>query len=207
MIYRMKGIRIMEELFSQLKEWGYKGRIVAIQHLGDLQEEIEGRYRQGLFDEEFYQEWLARFVFSPPDSLPEARSMIIVAIPQPQTWVTFTWDREPVRFIIPPTYFEQGTENRVRELLARVLGPSGININAIAPGFFLGKQNRALLVNQETGEYTQRGQAVINHTPVGRFGEAEELIGATLFLASYKASGFVTGISIPVDGGYLAFNI
>lgn len=90
---------------------------------------------------------------------------------------------------------------------ANELAPYGIRVNAIAPGFFLGKQNRALLVDQETGEYTQRGRAVINHTPYGRFGKAEELEGATLFLASHKASGFITGISIPVDGGYLAFNI
>ena len=83
----------------------------------------------------------------------------------------------------------------------------GIRVNAIAPGFFLGKQNRALLVDEKTGEYTARGKAIIAHTPFGRFGETEELIGATLFLASNKASGFVTGISIPVDGGYLAYNI
>jgi epoxyqueuosine reductase len=119
--------------------------------LGDLQsEEIEGHYRQGLLDEEFYQEWLTRFVFSPPDSLPEARSMIVVAVPQPQTRVTFTWacpesrpersrrgsrrDGEPLRFIIPPTYFEQGTENRVRELLARVLEPAGYRVaKAVLP--------------------------------------------------------------------------
>jgi len=124
----------MKELFSQLKEWGYQGRIVSIQHLGDLQEEIEGRYRQGLFDEEFYQEWLTQFAFSPPDSLPEARSVIIVAVPQPQTRVTFTWDGEPVRFIIPPTYFEQKTENCVRELLARVLEPAGYRVaEAVLP--------------------------------------------------------------------------
>ena len=124
----------MEELFHQLEEWGYEGRIVSIQHLGDLQGEIEGRYKQGLFDEEFYQEWLTRFAFSPPDSLPGARSMIVVAVPQPQTRVTFTWDGEPMRFIIPPTYFEQGTENRVRELLARVLKPAGYRVaEAVLP--------------------------------------------------------------------------
>jgi len=123
-----------EELFSQLEERGYKGRVVAIQHLGDLQEEIEGRYKQGLFDEEFYQEWLTGFAFSPPDSLPEARSMIVVAVPQPQTRVTFTWDGEPVRFIIPPTYFEQETGNRVREFLARVLEPAGYRVaEAVLP--------------------------------------------------------------------------
>jgi epoxyqueuosine reductase len=141
---------MLEELFSQWEEWGYDGRVVAIQHLGDLQEEIEGRYRQGLFDEEFYQEWLTRFAFSPPDSLPEARSMIVVAVPQPQTQVTFTWacpeprpehsrrgsrrDGEPVQFIIPPTYFEQKTENRVREVLVRVLEPAGYRMaEAVLP--------------------------------------------------------------------------
>lgn len=83
----------------------------------------------------------------------------------------------------------------------------GIRVNAIAPGFFLGKQNKALLIDQETGEYTARGKAVIGHTPYGRFGEVQELAGATLFLASDKAAGFVTGVSIPVDGGYLVHNI
>ena len=83
----------------------------------------------------------------------------------------------------------------------------GIRVNAIAPGFFLGKQNRALLVDEATGDYTPRGQAIIARTPFGRFGTPEELVGATLFLASSKASGFVTGVSIPVDGGYLIHNI
>lgn len=83
----------------------------------------------------------------------------------------------------------------------------GIRVNAIAPGFFIGKQNKALLINQETGDYTDRGRSVIAHTPYGRFGDVQELAGATLFLASEKASGFVTGVSIPVDGGYLVHNI
>jgi len=83
----------------------------------------------------------------------------------------------------------------------------GIRVNAIAPGFFLGKQNKALLVDQKTGEYTDRGKSVIAHTPYGRFGDVQELAGATLFLASEKAAGFVTGVSIPVDGGYLVHNI
>jgi NAD(P)-dependent dehydrogenase (short-subunit alcohol dehydrogenase family) len=90
---------------------------------------------------------------------------------------------------------------------ANEFAPHGIRVNAIAPGFFLGKQNRALLVDAQTGEYTPRGKAIIARTPFGRFGEPEELVGATLFLASPKASGFVTGVSIPVDGGYLVHNI
>ena len=91
--------------------------------------------------------------------------------------------------------------------MANEFASHGIRVNAVAPGFFLGKQNRALLIDEKTGEYTDRGKAIIAHTPYRRFGEVEELVGATLFLASNRASGFVTGISVPVDGGYLAHNI
>jgi len=90
---------------------------------------------------------------------------------------------------------------------AKEFAPHGIRVNAIAPGFFLGTQNRHLLVDEHTGELSERGKAVVSHTPFGRFGKPEELAGAVLFLASEKASGFVTGISIPVDGGYLVHNI
>lgn len=83
----------------------------------------------------------------------------------------------------------------------------GIRVNAIAPGFFIGKQNRALLIDEKSGELTARARAILDRTPFGRFGDPEELAGAVLFLASRKASGFVTGISIPVDGGFLAHNI
>ena len=90
---------------------------------------------------------------------------------------------------------------------AKEFAPHGIRVNAIAPGFFVGKQNRALLYDEKTGELTDRGRAIIAHTPYGRFGETEELAGALLFLASPKASGFVTGVSLAVDGGYLIDNI
>ena len=90
---------------------------------------------------------------------------------------------------------------------AKEFAPHGIRVNAIAPGFFVGKQNRALLYDEKTGELTDRGKAIIAHTPYGRFGETDELAGALLFLASPKASGFVTGISLAVDGGYLVDNI
>jgi NAD(P)-dependent dehydrogenase (short-subunit alcohol dehydrogenase family) len=90
---------------------------------------------------------------------------------------------------------------------AKELAPHGIRVNAIAPGFFLGKQNRALLVDEKTGQLTARGQAIIDRTPHGRFGEAAELAGSLLYLASPRASGFVTGVSIPVDGGFLVDNI
>jgi NAD(P)-dependent dehydrogenase (short-subunit alcohol dehydrogenase family) len=83
----------------------------------------------------------------------------------------------------------------------------GIRVNAIAPGFFIGKQNKALLIDEATGDYTQRGKDIITRTPFKRLGEVGELAGVTVFLASSQASGFVTGVSIPVDGGYLVHNI
>lgn len=75
-----------------------------------------------------------------------------------------------------------------------------IRVNAIAPGFFIGDQNRALLTNSD-GSYTERGKKVIENTPMGRFGRAEELVGAILFLVSESAS-FVTGVILPIDGGF-----
>ena len=90
---------------------------------------------------------------------------------------------------------------------AKEFAPAGIRVNAIAPGFFLGNQNRALLVDEKTGDLTPRGKDVIAHTPFGRFGDVSEIAGISLYLASDKAAGFVTGITVPVDGGYLVQNI
>ena len=95
----------------------------------------------------------------------------------------------------------------LNEALAKELAPHGIRVNAIAPGFFVGNQNRALLIDEKTGDLTARGKSIVARTPFGRFGKFEELWGAALFLASDTASGFVTGVSIPVDGGYLTDNI
>ena len=80
-----------------------------------------------------------------------------------------------------------------------------IRVNAIAPGFFLTEQNRFLLTDRETGKLTSRGQAILSHTPQGRFGTPDDLLGAMLWLLS-PASAFVTGIVVPVDGGFSAFS-
>lgn len=93
------------------------------------------------------------------------------------------------------------------EALAKEFAPHGIRVNAIAPGFFVGNQNRALLFDEKTGELTPRGKAILARTPFGRFGKYEELWGAVLYLASDAAASFVTGVSIPIDGGYLVDNI
>ncbi|MCB0045062.1 MAG: SDR family oxidoreductase [Caldilineaceae bacterium] len=86
--------------------------------------------------------------------------------------------------------------------MAREFSPR-IRVNALAPGFFIGNQNRALLLNED-GSLTERGRLIIDHTPMGRFGEPDELLGAMLWLLS-PGSQFVTGIIVPVDGGYAAF--
>lgn len=80
----------------------------------------------------------------------------------------------------------------------------GIRINAIAPGFFIADQNRKLLTNED-GSLTSRGQTIINETPMNRFGEPEELVSTLIWLCS-DASGFVTGVIVPVDGGFSAFS-
>jgi NAD(P)-dependent dehydrogenase (short-subunit alcohol dehydrogenase family) len=80
-----------------------------------------------------------------------------------------------------------------------------IRVNAIAPGFFLTKQNRFLLTDETSGELTERGRQIIDHTPMGRFGKPEDLLGAVYFLLS-SASEFVTGIVMPIDGGFAAYS-
>jgi NAD(P)-dependent dehydrogenase (short-subunit alcohol dehydrogenase family) len=80
-----------------------------------------------------------------------------------------------------------------------------IRVNAIAPGFFLTEQNRFLLTDEATGKLTPRGRTIIDHTPMGRFGDPEDLLGTVLWLLS-PASAFVTGVVVPVDGGFSAFS-
>lgn len=90
--------------------------------------------------------------------------------------------------------------------LAREWAKQGVRVNTITPGFFPAEQNRALLFNPD-GSPTPRAQSIFNHTPMGRFGQAGELIGAAIFLASQQASSFVTGSDIRVDGGFLSQTI
>lgn len=80
-----------------------------------------------------------------------------------------------------------------------------IRVNAIAPGFFLTEQNRYLMTEKESGNLTPRGRTILGHTPLGRFGDPDDLVGAVIWLAS-DASRFVTGTIIPVDGGFSAFS-
>jgi NAD(P)-dependent dehydrogenase (short-subunit alcohol dehydrogenase family) len=92
------------------------------------------------------------------------------------------------------------------KFLAREWATKGVRVNSVTPGFFPAEQNRKLLFNED-GSPTARTQSIWGHTPMKRFGESQELVGATVFLASAKASSFVTGTDIVVDGGFLSQTI
>lgn len=113
--------------------------------------------------------------------------------------------QKPLTRVIGYSAAKAAVENLTRWLaveLAKKFG-EGLRVNAIAPGFFLGEQNRALLVNEDQS-LTPRGQTIIDHTPMGRFGKPDDLVGTTVWLAS-DAARFVTGVVVPVDGGFSAY--
>ena len=105
---------------------------------------------------------------------------------------------------IPAYSAAKGSINNFTQWYAVHVAPVGIRCNAIAPGFFLTDQNRFLLTDEATGALKPRGKKIIANTPVHRFGEPEEIVGTMLYLLS-DVSAFVTGVIIPVDGGYSAF--
>lgn len=106
---------------------------------------------------------------------------------------------------IPAYSAAKASVNNLTEWLAVHFAKVNVRVNGIAPGFFLTKQNRFLLTDEKTGDLTPRGHKIINGTPMGRFGEPEELIGTLLYLIS-DVSKFVTGVTIPVDGGFNAYS-
>lgn len=106
---------------------------------------------------------------------------------------------------IPAYSAAKAAVSNFTEWLAVHFAPAGIRVNAIAPGFFVTNQNRALLF-REDGSATPRTEKILRATPMNRFGESDELLGALLFLLNDKAAGFVTGVVLPVDGGFSAYS-
>jgi NAD(P)-dependent dehydrogenase (short-subunit alcohol dehydrogenase family) len=106
---------------------------------------------------------------------------------------------------IPAYSAAKASVNNFTEWLAVHLAKVGIRVNAIAPGFFITSQNRFLVLDEKTGGYSERGNKIVANTPMGKFGEPDDLQGATLYLLS-DLSSFVTGIVIPVDGGFNAYS-
>jgi epoxyqueuosine reductase len=120
---------VTARMLHELQRRGYRGRVVSTHHLGDLKDAIAAHHRSGAFDEAFYQERLTGFDFSPPESMPEARSMIVVAVRQPQILFTFTWRGQRVPVIVPPTYLHwQETDRQVEEALMDVLRADGYRV-------------------------------------------------------------------------------
>jgi NAD(P)-dependent dehydrogenase (short-subunit alcohol dehydrogenase family) len=105
---------------------------------------------------------------------------------------------------IPAYSAAKASVNNFTEWLSVHLAKIGVRVNAIAPGFFITNQNRFLVMDEKTGGFSPRGQKIVDNTPMGKFGEPDDLQGASLYLLS-DISSFVTGIIIPVDGGYNAF--
>jgi NAD(P)-dependent dehydrogenase (short-subunit alcohol dehydrogenase family) len=105
---------------------------------------------------------------------------------------------------IPAYSAAKASVNNFTQWLAVHLAKTGVRVNAIAPGFFLTHQNRFLLVDEKTGMPTPRGQKIMSTTPVGKYGQPQDLQGAVLFLLS-DLSSFITGVVLPVDGGYSAY--
>ena len=106
---------------------------------------------------------------------------------------------------IPAYSAAKSAVSNFTQWLAVYFSKVGIRVNAIAPGFFVSEQNRALLFNSD-GTPTKRANKILAATPMGRFGEPQELLGALLWLCSYEASSFVNGIVVPVDGGFSAYS-
>jgi NAD(P)-dependent dehydrogenase (short-subunit alcohol dehydrogenase family) len=106
---------------------------------------------------------------------------------------------------IPAYSAAKAAVSNFTQWLAVYLAPVGVRVNAIAPGFFLTDQNRFLLTEEGTGDLTVRGRKIVTHTPMGRFGVPEDLNGVVVWLCS-EASAFVTGVVVPVDGGFSAYS-
>jgi NAD(P)-dependent dehydrogenase (short-subunit alcohol dehydrogenase family) len=106
---------------------------------------------------------------------------------------------------IPAYSAAKSSVNNLTEWLAVHFAKMNVRVNAIAPGFFITAQNKFLLIDEKTGELTDRGNKIISATPMGKFGEPDDLIGAALFLLS-DASEFITGVVLPVDGGFNAYS-
>jgi len=125
--------RFVDELFDHLRELGYQARMISVKHLPLLQKQIEEQRSQKLLDSQFFEERLSWVRFEVPESLPKAQSIVVVAVPRPQTRAVFTWNgvRRPI--ILPPTYTAYDTINKqVQDLLAQLLSQKGYTVTKTA---------------------------------------------------------------------------
>ncbi len=125
--------RFVDEVLSRLREFGYQVRTVSIEHLHLLRKQIEEQRNEGLLDNQFFQERLGWLRFQIPESLPKAQSVIVVAVPRPQTRAVFTWNGIRRPLVLPPTYtaYKSITE-QVQNSLARILSEKGYSVTGTA---------------------------------------------------------------------------
>jgi NAD(P)-dependent dehydrogenase (short-subunit alcohol dehydrogenase family) len=167
------------------------------ENLGDLSKSFFGLDLEGfrsVFDLNFLGTVLPTMVFA-EDMLVRGGSIINISSMNSYRPLTK----------IPAYSAAKASINNLTQWLAVHFAKVNVRVNAIAPGFFLTNQNRFLLTDEKTGELTPRGNKIISNTPMGRFGEPDEVSGALLYLAS-DISKFVTGIVLPVDGGFSAYS-
>lgn len=122
---------LVQALYSELEERGYRGKIVSVEHVPELHKELAEQYEAGLFDREFYQEELAFFDFKIPSGLQQAKSLIVAAASQPQVRITFNWEGKSLPCIIPPTY-SYSTDSVVKDVLEAQLKPNGYHLDKTA---------------------------------------------------------------------------
>jgi epoxyqueuosine reductase len=123
----MNAKNITKAIEEQLKQEGWKGKIISIEHVRDLQEEIEDHYQNGRLDQELYDGYLDRFDFNILENFSDAKSLIIVSVPQPHVRVAFTWQGQTYPGIIPSTY-RLDTDYQIKEMLERLLKPEGFDL-------------------------------------------------------------------------------
>ncbi|MGD9024129.1 MAG: 4Fe-4S binding protein, partial [Desulfobacterales bacterium] len=126
----MPSPQLSHTFYDNLEKNGYKGKIVSIEHIKELETEIMTRYQKGLLDPDLYDAYLASFDFACHHKLKDTRSLIIVTVPQPQVRVTFYWKDEPYPVIIPPTYYF-AIDNEVEDHLKAVLEPQGYQLQKV----------------------------------------------------------------------------